>query len=162
MKRRIVITGLGSVNPLGTSVPASWQRLLEGHSGVRNLLESVTHQHLHSTLHKLSCHHGAPVIEGETESKGLNERMKWPKSVDFAIKSANEALKDARIKINPEKKRDDIGVVFGCGMTALQEIAESSVLLENQVFKLRTKVPLLLLMFFRLTRDFHRISFLQS
>ena len=86
MKRRVVVTGLGSVNPLGNSVLLSWNRLLESKSGiVRN--ERFPTDHLNSKIAGL-CNPPAPE----------DDRVFSP-AVHYALKAADEAIKDSSIDL---------------------------------------------------------------
>lgn len=82
MKRRVVVTGLGSINPLGNSVLLSWNRLLESESGVVKI-ERFPVDKLSSKIAGL-CK--PPVPD--------DDRMFSP-AVCYALKAADEAIKDA-------------------------------------------------------------------
>lgn len=120
MKHRVVVTGVGTVNPLGTCTAASWQNLLSGCNGVRNLLDLPEWSHLHPEISKLSSKLAAPVTEIPPETCG-RARMKLPRHFRFAEMAASETLKDSNLQ-----DLRDVGVFLGCGMPGVSEIYEAA------------------------------------
>ena len=122
--RRVVVTGLGAVTPLGLSMEDSWQGLVAGRSGVGMITRFDSS--------KLGIH-----IAGEL--KGFSpdpyivkkEQKKMDAFVHYTIASAEMALKNADLKITPE-----IGVTTGClvgvGMGGLPAIEEQSARLRER------------------------------
>jgi 3-oxoacyl-[acyl-carrier-protein] synthase II len=97
-QRRVVVTGLGLVTPLGTGVQTSWDQLLAGKTGVR----ALTVQDLKLTddklLQMLPSQVAAPVLHGT--SPGAFDDSKWqnlvaPHFITYALCAAEEALTDA-------------------------------------------------------------------
>ena len=87
MNRRVVVTGLGSVNPLGNSVLLSWNRLLESKSGiVRN--ERFSTDHLTSKVAGL-CNPAVPD----------DDRLFSP-AVNYALEAAKEAISDSSLELD--------------------------------------------------------------
>lgn len=141
MVQRVVITGLGAVTPIGTSVKVAWNNLLQGHTAVRNLLNLPAWQHLHPQLSSLPSHLAAPVLEippsqSSNTSTSLSTRFKLPRSFHFAELAAAEALNDSGL--TSHTVNDDIGVFFGCGMPGVSEIYETAPLISNKVTWLNT------------------------
>jgi len=102
-KRRVVITGLGLVTPIGIGVDASWKAALEGRSGV----VPITHFDA-SAL---------PVrIAGE-----VKEIKKMDRFIHLAMAAATMAVEDSGLKINDENA-ERVGVVIGAGMGGLPTI----------------------------------------
>uniref|UniRef100_A0AAU2VCU8 Beta-ketoacyl-[acyl-carrier-protein] synthase family protein n=1 Tax=Streptomyces sp. NBC_00003 TaxID=2903608 RepID=A0AAU2VCU8_9ACTN len=88
--RRVVVTGMGTVNSLGSSVPEFWRRSLEGHSGVR----TVTEFPIPATMSQIagvadSWDEGPSLAESLSDSRGPD------RSARFASSAAREALADA-------------------------------------------------------------------
>ena len=105
--KRVVVTGLGAVSPLGIGVPALWEGLLAGRSGVRRI------QHF-------DTENLAVKIAGEVPDFDPKAFMD-PKSVrrmdrfaQFAIAATREALADAKLEITDEN-RDRVGVMMNTG-----------------------------------------------
>ena len=107
-KRRVVGTGLGTINPLANNVENTWNKLLDGVSGINHITSFDT-----STL---------PVtFAGEVKDFDANEYMgkqharKLDRSAHLSIFATEQALKDA--KIDTEKRLGtNVGIVFGTGI----------------------------------------------
>lgn len=96
MTRRVVVTGLGTINPLGTRVSEFWTACLAGTSGVRQLDEFT----IPSTMSRiagvvdLDWAGGRPLREDLADPHGVD------RSVRFAVAAAREALADAGIGLD--------------------------------------------------------------
>ncbi|MEO0005191.1 MAG: beta-ketoacyl-ACP synthase II [candidate division WOR-3 bacterium] len=107
-RRRVVVTGLGAVTPIGNDVPTYWQNLLNGKSGVARIS---------------AFDPGDLSVQIAAEVKNFNplDRLdaKLVKRSDrftqFALWAAAEALEDAGLDLSKED-RDRVGVVVGSGM----------------------------------------------
>ncbi len=113
-KRRVVVTGLGLVTPLGTGVDETWKNLIEGKSGIGPI-----------TLFDASS---LPVrIAGEV--KGFDpaqyieqkEIKKMDRFIHFAIAATQMAMEDSKLRITPENS-ERVGVIVGSGMGGLPAI----------------------------------------
>ena len=107
-KRRVVVTGLGTINPLGNNVEDTWENLVNGVSGIDSITSFDT-----SNL---------PVtFAGEVKNFDANEYMgkqharKLDRSGHLSIYATEEALKDARLD-NRERLGPNVGIVFGTGI----------------------------------------------
>ena len=126
--KRVVITGLGMVSPLGVGVDHNWRRLTAGESGLGKI-----------TLFDASdlpCQIAGEVPRGDGVGQ-LNldrhiepkEQKKMDNFIHFAMAAADEAIADAGISTQTEEQRDRIGVAVGSGIGGLNEIYETSVIL---------------------------------
>lgn len=107
-RRRVVITGMGAVTPLGNNVSATWKNLIEGRSGIAPI-----------TLFDASTF--PTRIAGEIKNFDLSKwpsRVKSPRFIGrnshFALEAAEEAVRDAKLQgsgVDPER----LGVYFGAG-----------------------------------------------
>ena len=132
MLRRVVITGLGLVTPLGCGVDASWSRLLAGQSGARRVEEFE--------VGDLSCQIGCFVPRGSRAEGKFNaddwmepkEQRKVDDFIIFAMCAARQALADAGWK--PASHADQIktGVMIGSGIGGLTGIAETAIVLKER------------------------------
>ena len=111
MKKRVVITGLGMLTPLGNSVDSSWQGILAGRSGVR----PITHFDASDLPVRISA-----SVQNFDPSELLNtkETRKMDLFVQYAYMAAVEALKDAKIEVTDDNA-DRIGVAVGSGIGGL-------------------------------------------
>jgi len=130
--RRVVVTGLGLVTPLGCGVEETWKALLEGRTGVRRVEEF--------DVSDLAAQVAAfiPRGDGTDGSYNANDWMapKQQRKVDefivYSVAAADQAIADAGDLITDEEERNAAGVLIGSGIGGLQGIAETSLLLENK------------------------------
>jgi 3-oxoacyl-[acyl-carrier-protein] synthase II len=130
--RRVVVTGMGMVTPLGCGVDATWKNILAGKSGVVHI-SSFPVDDLASQIA------GQVPLGGKAEGKFNRDEWMEPKEsrkvddfIVFAMAAADQALEDAGWK--PETRDDQIatGVLIGSGIGGLQGIAETSIVLHER------------------------------
>jgi 3-oxoacyl-[acyl-carrier-protein] synthase II len=132
MLRRVVITGLGLVTPLGCGVEASWSRLLKGVNGARRIEEFQ--------VDDLACQIACfvprgPLPEGKFNPDDWMEPKEQRKVDDFiiyAMGAAEQALKDAGWTADTADKQERTGVLVGSGIGGLSGIADTSLLLKEK------------------------------
>ena len=107
-KRRVVVTGLGTINPLGNKVSDSWEKLLNGVSGIDHITSFDTEN--------------LPVtFAGEVKNFDANEYMgkqharKLDRSAHLSIFATEQALKDAGLDTET-RLGSNVGIVFGTGI----------------------------------------------
>jgi 3-oxoacyl-[acyl-carrier-protein] synthase II len=122
--RRVVVTGLGAVTPLGNTVPEFWANVVAGKSGVREI-----------TLFDASR---MPTrIAGEVrgfepgELIGKKEARRMDRFAQFAFVAAREAVADSKLAITDDN-RDRIGVIFASGIGGILTLEDQhKILLER-------------------------------
>lgn len=123
-KRRVVVTGIGIVCPLGVGVQNAWNALIESKSGVTKLSEP--------DYDKLPCKVGALVPRG-TEPHQLNINSHFTQSelrtmcpaTAYAMIASEDALTDAKWKPQKESDKRDTGVAVGIGMIDLVDVCQT-------------------------------------
>lgn len=107
-RRRVVVTGLGIVSPLGLDVPTYWQNLLAGENGIGRITAFDPSD--------LAVQIGAEV-KGFDPKARLDAKLvkRADRFTQFALWAAVEAVADARLEFDKEDK-DRVGVVVGSGM----------------------------------------------
>jgi 3-oxoacyl-[acyl-carrier-protein] synthase II len=107
-KRRVVVTGLGTINPLGNNVSDTWNNLINGVSGIDYISSFETDE--------------LPVkFAGEVKNFDANDYLgkqharKLDRSGHLSIHATEEALKDAGINTE-ERLGSEVGIVFGTGI----------------------------------------------
>ncbi len=107
-KRRVVVTGLGIVSPLGLDAETTWKGLLAGQSGVGPI-----------TLFDASQHAAriAAEVKGFDPLKWVDKKevKKIDRFIQFAIAAADMAVKDAKLSVTPENA-EMVGVYIGSGI----------------------------------------------
>jgi len=117
MRKRVVITGLGCISPLGLNVQETWAGLLAGRSGAGPIT------HFDASRHKTRF---AAEVKGFDAQAlfGSREARKMDRFAQFAIAAAMEAMNEACLKID-ESNRDRIGVLIGTGIGGIGTILDT-------------------------------------
>ncbi len=130
--RRVVVTGLGMVTPLGCGVETTWQRLIRGDSGAKRI-ESFDVSDLSA---KIACQ--IPRGDGSNGTYNPDQWMepKEQRKVDdfivFAMSAARQALDDA--EWHPASQDDQVttGVMIGSGIGGVEGIADTAITLKER------------------------------
>jgi 3-oxoacyl-[acyl-carrier-protein] synthase II len=113
-KRRVVITGIGAITPVGLSVKESWENILAGKSGVAPLT--------HFDTSDFSVRFGASVKEFDvTTVLSRKDAKKMDTFIHYGIAAAKEAIEDAGLEVT-EQNAERIGVAIGSGIGGLPGI----------------------------------------
>ena len=129
--RRVVVTGLGLVSPLGCGVKVNWDRLINGESGIR-AIQSFDVSDLPAKI-------AGQVPLGETADGDFNaddwlsskEQRRVDTFIVYAMVAAEQAVTDAGWKPDDEQSRIRTGVMIGSGIGGLPEIARGAILVES-------------------------------
>jgi 3-oxoacyl-[acyl-carrier-protein] synthase II len=119
--RRVVITGIGLVSPLGTGIEENWTSLMEGRSGI-------------GPITRFDAGPFSTRIAGEVKNYNAEdyiprkELRKMDPFLRFALVAAGLAFDDSQLKISPDLA-PRAGVILGCGLGGLLTIEESHKLL---------------------------------
>ncbi|WP_371151998.1 beta-ketoacyl-[acyl-carrier-protein] synthase family protein [Buchananella felis] len=109
----VVVTGLGTTNPLGGDVASTWQALLEGRSGVKTLDNDWVE------LYELPVNFAGAVAVDPAEVLSPKELNRTDLVARYALISAKEAWSDAG---SPEVDGERLGVVIGTGIGGVHTI----------------------------------------
>jgi len=129
--RRVVITGMGMVSPLGSGVETSWSNLLAGKSGARRIEEFE--------VSDIACQIGCFVPRG-SEPGAFNpddwmepkEQRKVDDFIIFAMAAAEQALADSGWKPESDEDCDRTGVLIGSGIGGLNGIEQAAITLHER------------------------------
>ncbi|MCJ7667298.1 MAG: beta-ketoacyl-[acyl-carrier-protein] synthase II, partial [Anaerolineae bacterium] len=111
MQRRVVITGMGTINPLGHNVETTWQNLVAGKSGV-DLLTRFDTSNFHTKI-------AAEVRDFDPSNYiAPREARRMDLFLQFALVATMEALDQAKLPLDSEA--DQIGVLFGTSIGGLE------------------------------------------
>ncbi len=117
-KRRVVVTGLGIVSPLGSTIASAWDGICNGRSGI-------------VTLTKMDTSAFPVRIGGEAVGFDAEEYMsakdvrKFDPFVPFGFAAAVQAFKDSGVEVN-EENSPRVGVAMGAGIGGLSTIEETT------------------------------------
>jgi 3-oxoacyl-[acyl-carrier-protein] synthase II len=130
--RRVVVTGLGMVTPLGCGVEESWQRLIAGESGARK----VDRFNVSDLPSKIAC----MIPRGDGTNGTYNpdrwmepkEQRKVDEFITFAMCAAHQALDDAGWRPADYDSQVRSGVMIGSGIGGIEGIAETAIVLKER------------------------------
>jgi 3-oxoacyl-[acyl-carrier-protein] synthase II len=115
MKRRVVVTGLGALTPIGNNVEQTWENAKKGTNGI----DFVKGFDPEGNQVKI----GGEIKDFDFEGYfGRKEIKRMDRFVQYAMVASDEAMKDANFDLENED-RDRFGVYFGSGIGGLQTIA---------------------------------------
>ena len=130
--RRVVVTGVGAVTPLGAGVDRIWGRLLNSESGAG----PIQNFDVEDLSVKIACQ--VPVGEETTGAFDRNEHVspKDQRQMDdfiiFAIGAATEAIADSGWNVQDDEDAERTGVMIGSGIGGLETIADAALLLKEK------------------------------
>ena len=120
-KKRVVITGLGMVTPLGTGVDKNWKAVCEGKSGIDRITKFDTTEYASKIAGEVKDFDPLEFLEKK-------EAKKMDPFIHYALASGKMAIEDAGLKID-ESNADRIGVLVGAGLGGLATIEKYHALL---------------------------------
>ena len=124
LKRRVVVTGLGLITPLGTGVEKTWSALCAGKSGVRRITKFDPSNHACQIAGEVTDFNPADYIEKK-------EIKKMDTFIHYAVGASQMAVDDSGLKVT-EENADRVGVYIGSGIGGLPAIeAYHKVLLDK-------------------------------
>ena len=130
--RRVVVTGLGLVTPLGVGVENTWAKLLRGESGVR-AIQSFDVSDLPAKI-------AGQLPRGETSEGNFNaddwvepkEQRRMDPFIIYAMAAAQQAIEDSGARPKTEDEKERMGVMIGSGIGGLIGISEGAVVLAEK------------------------------
>ena len=130
--RRVVVTGLGMVTPLGCGVEPTWKRILNGESGARKI---DTFE-----VSDLPSHIACMIPRGDGTNGTFNadqwmepkDQRKVDDFIVFAMAAARQALDDANWHPTTEEDRCATGTLIGSGIGGLSGIADAAILVKER------------------------------
>jgi len=124
MRRRVVITGIGTVNPLGNNVDATWSKISQGKGGI-------------SRITKFDATDFSTQIAGEVKDFDplqfiqKKDIKKMDLFIQYALAASDEAMKMSKLEITSELE-PDVGVSIGVGIGGLPHIQHFSNVVETK------------------------------
>jgi len=134
--RRVVVTGIGLLTPLGWGVEKSWQGIVEGRSGIGPITAFDTEGYGCTIAGEVPSVDGrGGGGEGDFDPEKImsaKDRKRVDDFILYAIAAADEALADADWKPETDEDREATGVMVGSGIGGLGPIAETAIVLKEQ------------------------------
>ena len=137
--RRVVVTGIGILSPLGQGTELTWKKILAGTSGAGKITAFDTTDY----ACQIACEvprvdgrgGGGPDIEGSFDpdkTMSAKDRRRVDDFILYAIAAADEAVRDANWMPEDEESRERTGVMIGSGIGGLGTIAETAIELHER------------------------------
>ncbi|MCH5296861.1 MAG: beta-ketoacyl-ACP synthase II [Ruminococcus sp.] len=123
MSRRVVVTGVGAITPVGNNVPDMWKNLVDGVCGIDTITEFDTSD--------LKVHIAGSVKNFAPENFGIEKReaRKLDLYCQYAIAAAQEAVDDSGIIGNIDENR--FGVYIGAGIGGLHTFVDNTLAMDK-------------------------------
>ena len=123
--RRVVVTGLGAISPLGDSVKNNWNSLLENKSGIKKITKF--------NVEGYPCKIAGTIDDDLIDENivPLREQRRIDRFITLGMIAAHEAFTDADFIPNDEQA-NRYGVIIGSGIGGLDTIYKNSSILDNQ------------------------------
>lgn len=129
--RRVVVTGLGLVTPLGVGADFVWDKLISGHSGISEITKFDTSD--------LPVKIAAQIPRGDQPGQYNPDHWQDPKEqrkvdefITYAICASDQAIKDSGWVADTYDKQTRTGVIIGSGIGGLEGIEEASITLRDK------------------------------
>lgn len=128
--RRVVVTGMGLLSPLGLGAEHSWRELLSGKSGVKRVNRFEV-EDLPSRIAGQIPREGEGAFDPDAFLEPREQR-KVGEFIVYGIAAADQALADSGWQPKTEAERCATGVLIGSGIGGIESIAENALLLEER------------------------------
>jgi len=130
--RRVVVTGLGAVTPLGSGYKPTWERLIAGESGAG----PITLFDASNLPARIACQVPRGNLGPAPFNPDLHMEPKEQRKVDdfiiFGVAAADMAIEDSGLKFETEEAQERAGVLIGSGIGGLPGIEEASITLKEK------------------------------
>ncbi|MDA7705429.1 beta-ketoacyl-ACP synthase II [Rickettsiales bacterium] len=126
-KRRVVITGIGAVTPIGNNVEESWNNLIKGVSGIKQIANF--------DIGEVACKIAAEIhLDKEfiTQYIDVKEQKKVDEFTILSIIASQQAIEDSGYKAESEEQKFRSGVLIGSGIGGLKSIEKTVNIIEDR------------------------------
>src|SRR4029453_6435911 len=130
--RRVVVTGLGMLTPLGCGVQPTWTRLLNGESGARKIDHFDVSEIAWKIAFVIPRGDGSNATYNPEQWMEPKEQRKVDEFIVFAMCAARQALDDAGWHPKGYEDQTETGVLIGSGIGGIEGIAETAIALHEK------------------------------
>jgi 3-oxoacyl-[acyl-carrier-protein] synthase II len=130
--RRVVVTGLGMVTPLGCGVEVTWRRLIAGESGIRRIDKFEVADLPSQIAGAIPLGDGSDGTFAPDRWMEPKEQRKVDDFILFAMSAATQALEDAGCAPKTYEEQIAFGTMIGSGIGGVEGIAETSLVLNER------------------------------
>jgi 3-oxoacyl-[acyl-carrier-protein] synthase II len=123
-QRRVVVTGMGALTPVGLDVPSTWDAVVHGRSGIGPVQRFETDD--------LDVRIAGEVKDFDpTQFLDRKEARRMDRFLQFGLVAAQEAMRDAELRITAEDA-EQVGVIVGSGIGGISTIVDAAVTLHTR------------------------------
>src|SRR5687768_7467425 len=126
-KRRVVVTGLGAVTPLGNDVETTWKGIIEGKSGIGPLTRVNAEEYPAKVAAQINDFNPESFMDRK-------DARKMDRFTQYAVASALMAVEDAKLTITDENAHR-IGVWIGSGIGGMETFEEQYEIFQKRGYK---------------------------
>lgn len=124
MSKKVVITGLGTVSPLGNEIDEVWKNLMDSKSGVRKIDKFDMEEYSSKIAGMLDNFEAEPYIDRK-------EKKRMDMFIQYGIVAAMKAMKDSGLEIDDDLA-EDVAVIVSSGIGGMKTLCEQHSRLENR------------------------------
>ena len=130
--RRVVVTGLGLVTPLGCGVEPTWNNILAGKSGAKRIDDFEVDDIACQIAHRIPLGDYADGKYNPDEWMEAKEQRKVDPFIVYAMAAATQAIQDAGVEPKTPEEQERTGVLIGSGIGGVGGIYDASVTLHEK------------------------------
>jgi 3-oxoacyl-[acyl-carrier-protein] synthase II len=130
--RRVVVTGLGLVTPLGCGVETTWANILAGKSGAKRIDDFEIDDIACQIAHRIPLGDYAEGKYNPDEWMEVKEQRKVDAFIVYAMAAATQAIQDAGVEPKTQEEQERTGVLIGSGIGGIGGIYDASITLHEK------------------------------
>jgi 3-oxoacyl-[acyl-carrier-protein] synthase II len=130
--RRVVVTGMGLVTPLGCGVEATWANILAGKSGAKRIDDFQVDDIACQIAHRIPRGDYAQGMYNPDEWMESKEQRKVDEFIVYAMAAATQAIQDAGVEPKTQEEQERTGVLIGSGIGGIGGIYDASITLHEK------------------------------
>jgi 3-oxoacyl-[acyl-carrier-protein] synthase II len=130
--RRVVVTGMGIVSPLGCGIEATWSNILAGKSGAKRIDDFQVDDIACQIAHRIPLGDYADGKFNADEWMDVKEQRKVDPFIIYAMAAASQAIADAGVEPKTEEEKYRIGTLIGSGIGGIGGIYDASITLHER------------------------------
>ncbi len=130
--RRVVVTGMGIVSPLGCGIEATWANILASKSGAKRIDDFRVDDIACQIAHRIPLGDYADGKFNADEWMDVKDQRKVDPFIIFAMAAASQAIADAGVEPKTEEEKHRIGTLIGSGIGGIGGIYETSIVLHER------------------------------
>jgi len=130
--RRVVVTGMGIVSPLGCGVEPTWENILAGKSGAKRIDDFRVDDIACQIAHRVPLGDTADGKFNADDWMDVKDQRKVDPFIVYAMAAAKQAIDDAGVEPRTQEEQERTGTLIGSGIGGLGGIYETSVILHEK------------------------------